>query len=771
MRRSVIARPFTGGMRTDAPDYSLNPAESAYAQDLIYPNGIAQQRWGWSFDSTQAFSGSAATKIAGASRHNYPLSGLAQSVVSHRKDSTGKIGNLQSYNGAADTILWDNPIGAVTEWLPRCFYNGETIFCAQDGDQPIVRFAGVVSAPITTLTGTWKMVNQRSTIGDQATSLLSIPPDGSGNSILYLGQFAHFTAPSTTSSFSLNPMLCARVTSIGTGTTQHEIAIDSFRNYSLNADSFVSTQAVKISPTGFAWPAVEVYSAGSISRTSAVSGTSSVWTANSADLSATSVVRTSNGTTTSDALLVINPTSGQRHEICSITGYTVSSGNSGTITTAGELTSQTQAAYKILRGLPFKDACVHRGSICGTGFSKFPNRVYIGPPGWNLSIPPGGTDPFDPVAACGYTSATLTGFVDVADFLMTFYDVPSRYDSNPVVAVLPSSGPLLVLKSSMVYGLYGAWPDFDTTIVANGSGCIDLRSAISTSGVAYWAGSDGIYMFRGGQIQNITEGRIGVEWRSLMMGFNPGTSSVCCGVTSTHLIVSVQGLIQARTGGASNGPDALLGPANRVYAYDLKAGTWSSRLSNVNTPSMFNSKVRGEPDAVLGVDTSGGYSRVIDLAPITTGLQVVTRGSGIAFAASSEGQAASPLDANGVAPQMIGWTGSALAQNSGIAGESKMLDITVHANLRTPYTASTSSLAVTTVHTDGLNEYGPISQSLDPLYSLGTDADAAVRYKRIVNNTGRLHQVRVQVNTTTSLLASSEIAEMTLTFRDTRGST
>ena len=85
MRQMIVARPFAGGYRSDVPDYALNPNECAYAQDLIYPFGIAQQRWGWTYDGTTA---DVAANLAGVDRSRYPV---AEQTATTTSDSAGNI--------------------------------------------------------------------------------------------------------------------------------------------------------------------------------------------------------------------------------------------------------------------------------------------------------------------------------------------------------------------------------------------------------------------------------------------------------------------------------------------------------------------------------------------------------------------------------------------------------------------------------------------------------------------------------------------------------
>ena len=506
MRTTVIARPFAGGYRSDAPDYVLNPNEAAFAQDLIFEKGIAHQRWGWAYDGTSTV---AAEDLVGVVRAKFPITGVTRTAVSVSEGAGSNKGKIYVHNeSSVGSIVWTNPATVATAWLPRCVYNGEVIFCAQDGITPLVRWAGS-NKGTTTVTGkNWKVVNGR----------VSITGDGGGSQFTTLeanvekGMFASARYPRITAGNSMNPLISARILAAAGGAGSYtSLTLDSIRNFSLSADSAVVANDVIISACGAAWPAVSVSDVGTMTRTSSTANVESVWTANEASLGTTAINTTG---IHGDALLILNNTAGGAHRIASVTAASGSD-----VTVGAELETQTSAMYRILRRCPFKDAAVHKGSLWGTGVSQYPNRVYVAAPGANIGIAPGSIEPHDPVAQAGYSNTTVTGFTDLSDFVLASYDVPSAYDGDPVVAILATPGPLLVLKRDSVYGIYGTFPNFEVKLLTNGAGCIDRRSAVTVNGVAYWAGPDGVFSYSNGQIQNLTLGRIGKEWRGLMSGY------------------------------------------------------------------------------------------------------------------------------------------------------------------------------------------------------------------------------------------------------------
>lgn len=730
MRVLSIPRPFAGGYRSDVPDYALNANESAYANDLIYPKGMAHQRWGWAYDDTSA---AVAQNLVGVSRSYFALPGAFRTLAS---DATGDIwlNGYGSYTKVYDTST------AVT-YLPRCVYNGDLIWCAQDGETPLLRYAGFnvawSNAQSGGGSGTWNIGAGASviTLGTMTidSALKSTTPG-----LFITGQYLTSNATKTNAK---QPSICVR--SLGIGTDSSSVTSITLEGIRALAANKLDSTALYITPFGVTYPCVPVHDTGFVASVSS-NPTSSDITFTGARF-ANITLQTSQFS--GDSLLVLNPTPGSPHQIGGISATSVS-GNPDILSIRAPISTLTNAQYRVLRRCPFKDATVHKGSLWGTGVKQYPNRVYVGPPGWNMGLAPQAIEPFDPTVD--------NDFVDLADFVLQPIDVPSAYDSDPVVALLPTPGPLLVLKTSSVYGIYGTYPSFEQTLVANGAGCIDLRSAVTVDGVAYWAGMRGIYMYSGGQIQDITKGRIEREWQALMRGWDAGTSYCSIGVVANQLVVSLGGLDSTGTASAKVGPDNS-NPTARTLIFDLNTRTWTGRMSNMTARYLSSSRSKDEIDALLAV-TDSRQGRIVDLAPAFTGLRYTDRAAGTVAAAS-------PSDAAGSAPAMEAWTGAALAQATGIEGEARFADVVLHANLCDSATP-TSSLALTTAHGEGLYEQPTTTKSLDPVTA--DTADRVDRFKRRVNRTGRLHQFRVSMSTTDADNTKSELPEVVMSFRDNR---
>lgn len=728
MRQVVIARPFAGGYRSDVPDYALNPNECAYAQDLIYPFGIAQQRWGWAFDGSVA---DAAVNLAGVNRSSYPVVERVATVT------TGENGYLYLHSQASSgTVLWDQGFvrASSPNWIPRCIYNGELILCAQDGVTPLLRYAGsnVAASSLSSYNGGM-------TLPDKSSS--PVPVSGTFPAALERGCF--FIAPypnlSGKSDFPIISSLILAKPSSGA-----LVSLDAIRNTSGAASQ--SIPDADLAPVAFAWPGVSVWDVGS----SLGNGTSPfVFQFSGAELTNAGFPNVNTGFLPgNDALFIQNATAGAPHSMLGITEYVAGTPEVLKVYPAPTRT-YAETSYRIARRLPFKDATVHKNSLWGCGVKQYPNRVFVGPPLWNIGIPPGAIEPFDPL--------DNDQFVDVDEFFLTPVDVPSRYDTDPVVALLSTPGPLLVLKGSSVYGIYGTYPSYEQTLIANGSGCIDLRSAVTVDGVAFWAGKDGVFMYAGGQIQPLTRGKIEREWQALMRGYIAGTSRVSTAVAGSHLVVCASGLNSAATGEAKIGPDAS-NPTDRTFIYDLRSQQWTSRVGNARVRNMTSSRVPGEVASILGV-SDDRQGRVIDLTPMVTGTKCTDR-------ASQTLAAADPTDAAGTGPRMQAWSSSSLAQANGIEGEARFLDLTVHTSLTDTAVTPTAALDVSTAHGDALDT--PSTTVVAQGTITGDNVDRVDRTKFRVNKTGRLHQVRVDLDTTPPTTTKTQIPEMVASFRDNR---
>lgn len=701
VKRVRIVNPFRDGMVTDFPAFGIGERNSVFAQDLVAPEGIARQRKGWEyvdsggastplafdvsvFDGLDVFTGDAlvaATNLNGIFRNKFILSGFTRTVV------TGANGNAYVHRTADSGIAVAT---VATAALPRCVYNDELIICSQDGTTGIKRYSGALFNTDTVVTVAGYTAGRSTMTATTGLYAAQIIPGS-------------YVALSSTAGANRGPLSSVRVLE-NVSTTVLSIE-------GVKATLTAAAGGSGATGSGVAFPCVNVYSAGT--------GT---FTANTFVGSGTKWSGGGWGTvTSSDALLALRPTgTSNAHLIASVT-------NATTLALTATDKTDTDINYAILRGCPFKDAAAHNGSFWGTGVAQYPNNVYVGPPGWNLSFPPGFILPYDPTVLPGSTNAN--------DFLMDSIAVPSAYDGDLNVAILASPNPLLVLKRSAAYGIFGSFPNFSVSKIADGMGCIDIRSAISGPSGQFWAGEDGIYAYVGGRIIDLTDGKINREWRALTRSFDYGVSDYCTiGEIYNHLLVSIV---------------TSSGATNRCYVYDLRNKAWISRFTNHKARAFFSSPVTGERREAYWVGDSQ-QGRIMRSA-------VTLNAAGIA------------KDADATSPRMQAWTGEGLDADGIVDSDSRMLDLSVSTNVFDVGAAGATKLGVSVV-TGGSLEAG--ASATKTLTDISSDAVAAVdrtRY-RTVNAKGRRHQVRVDVNTlgTDDPDTKVEIHEIDVTFRGRR---
>lgn len=679
MKRVVLDRPFTQGIISDQPAYKIGPQNSAFAQDLIAPEGIARQRKGWAYDGSTA---DVSANLAGVHRNLYLLNDNTRTVT------TTTAGSVYRHNSASSgTLLFTNSTS--TNILPRCVYRDELILCAQDGISPLRRYAGAVTSR-TVSSGTPDWVQNEATITGMTLS-------GAAD----VGSYAYVYGDNITD-------------------TYHKI-IESTSTSSITLDGITASSGATISNftaitlTGLAFPAVPVYNAGTITVSgSTVTGYGTKW------------VDTLGIVVNQDAVLII-PATGVA-EISSQSDATPAN----TSIAAGLSDQATKSPYAIMRQLPFKDAAAHKGSLWGTGVAQYPNTVYVGPPGWNIAFPPGFTEPVDVTPSGGYNSENAN------DFIMDQIAVPTAYDGDVNIAILSSPSPLLVLKRAAVYGIFGAYPNFSVDKIEDGIGCIDIRSAVSTNNGQFWAGEHGIYAYVGGQVVDLTRGKINREWRALTRDFDYGTSDYCAiGQAYDHLFVSIV------TGG---------GTTNRCYVYDMANQAWTSRFTNHKARYFFSAQVDGEEEELYWVGDND-QGRVMKSA-------VTVNATGIA------------KDGDGDSPRMQAWTGQGMDGSQTADDDARMLDLAISHNVYDAGAAGSTVMGVSVVAGGSLEAQANATKTLTSINSDTVDRVDRTRFRE-VNTKGRLQQVRIDVSTTGTNTAATkiEVPEMTATFRERRSRT
>jgi hypothetical protein len=748
VRGKIIFRPGSGGLVTDVPSTFIKGEAMSYAQDATFYRGAMQQRQGWAYEN--AYGAPASGTPVGVMRAQFSRANAKRTVASMAD------GSVWLNVGSGVSVDLGAPVRAQSP-IPRCVYRDEVIFCYADGVTPILRYSGIPNGGFSVTDPTPPTLaytqNQATvTIGGSVT-FSSAPAAGSYMPIVLGGVIATW----------------ARVLP---GATTTSATVEDITHISAPASSYASGKIYNSGATAGSWPCQMIYNDGTATVTTiTTTGTPSGVTATA----------TGFGTNWSDSLMpysgraAILYKDGDLWKLRSISNFGTgdpvanvpttmtlasspivfsSAGGGGGIGTASftgtsVTTTTTKGPYQILSSPTWSDACVHKGSLWGTGVKYHPNRVYVAPPNWNPALPPGEVYPYD--------VSTVLAKASFDNWLLDFIDVPTSYDGDPVVAILSSPGPLLVLKRSAVHGIYGTYPTFEQSLIQSGVGCIDRRAAITVESTPFWAGEDGVFSFAGGRIQSLVRNKIEREWQALMNGWQQGTSYCVLGVVANHLIVTVGGLNNAGTTGAKVGPD-VDNPTQRTLVYDLAGGEWVSRFSNIPAKAYHSARVPGEVEALLFVGDSDG--KIGDLAPAITGSKITNRDSQTVAAAS-------PVDGNGTEPQMETWTSLGLAEAAGLDGDARLVDLSVVTNVHDTV-ASATTLNVSVAQTEGLRPpaAGETPVTVGTVSSDTTDAVNRNRYR--VARSGRTHQLRLKTNTTAATCKKIEVQEAVLNFRDSR---
>ena len=716
---------------SEVPDYVVPIDKASFAQDSFAPNGVVRQRRGFDY----------ATSV---------LSPTTIDIYSTAKAKFARNGNTRivGVSQANDFYACSDPASATLNsfmttpsitgsYLPRCVYEGELIFCHTSGQVPLLRYCGVLHRgfPVGVTNASISMP-----AGSFQVSTTSISGYGTRT-----GEYLHFTAPDGAGNFSYQPPLCDL---LAQDTTDPNVYVTEVMRNTNGGSTATTNSAISQATLGTTWPAVPVHEG----YVSSISGL----TVTPAGISPSTDVFTGGlaYNSTKDAIAISGTSGTFPHIIAGVTGTTSTTLDTHYAIPAGYAGQR----YFILRRCPFRDAEVHKESLWGAGVKEFPSTVFVWPPTSNIGIPPQSVAPYAATSRAGYANATVTGFMTDTDYTLHSYDVPSKYDTTPIEALLSTDGPLLALKTDSVYGLYGTYDPntrdtsgggIEVNKIADWGGCIDLRSAISGENGVYWAGGDGVYTWKGGQIVDLTAGVVQREWRALMLGYQRGTSTVSCGIAANrYLVVAATGLDNTKTSGALIGPD-IVAPSSRTLVYDIASSSWLGRMTNFSPTHIWTSAEEDGGAACLAAQNDD--SRIIDC--------------GVAY----EPESARATDVtNASFPSMKLWSTASLAQAEGIEGEARFCDAVVHSNL---YDTSTPTTSITATVTSGGSLYTDPTSSKTIGSIAATTTDRVDRNKFNVNRSGRLHQIRLEVSATDSSNAKSEISEIVMSFRDSRRGT
>lgn len=692
-RTAWVERPGTEGVVTDIPAHQLSAKALERGGDTIMPNGLLRQRRGWDYHGTTA---TAAANLLSVARVKFVMSAVTRSVA-----TIGTVIYLHSLTGAGTQV---GSVLSGSSYLPRAMYHDELFFCSPTDGYPCVTWSGAyLTSDGATPSGSPTFTSGQATVSTGgAWSPGTVAPGYPG---LYCSAYR-----TTSGTHRVNVFYRSRLGSTTSQTLEDVLA---------TSTTALASGSGQLWSLGFCFPAVSIYDAGSITVSGGtVTGYGTEWdTGASWDPSAQGVL------SSFGHAVLIKPTSG----LAGI-GSVNSDPSSNTSLGARMADQATKSAYEITAPLPFKDVAAHKGRLWGAGTPQHRNRVYVSPVGWNPHLPPGASTPFDPI----------TGFeaISYLDFLLDFEDVPAPNVADPIVALMSSTGPMVVVTRRNAYGIAGDTPPFDTALLpdGDGAGCIDIRSAWELSLGPVWAGPRSVHAFLGGRVVDLCKGRIQREWADLAAQFDGGTSDYCSigekdGVLQVHLTTAA-GTIQ-RTW--------------YCYPYDESGKfnpRWLDRVSNATPRFQWSSKISGEEDKLLGVQNAN-QGRPIDFGPAIDGT----------------GDA---RDDDGTSPAMDVRFSSRLIRDAGANLDERLLELAVEANIYD--TGGTSStLGGSVVSSQALDSTSTVTTSLTSMAS--ANADMPRPFVHDIGVKAGLHQLRLAKSATQTTEVKTEVSRIGVTTR------
>ena len=675
---ATVRRPGYAGEVTDRPAWALSPEEAVLLQDAHSLPGVIAQRRGWEYDGSVA---DVAANLNAVYRAKF------NDAAATRTLTCVDNGAVYVHNAAgAGTQVKASASDAA--YMPRCMYQDTVLLVntsstASPQTRPVLLYAGVGSVP-TLSSGTPASVANQSNI--TGGTWASTPPAGS---------FFLVGLPFT-------PIYDGRAGFHGRVATANSTSDFTLRNTRNTASRNLTATTIDMYATTF--PCISTREDGTVT----ISG------GNLTGIG-TNFITGASGTT--HGLLL--PATG--NVTLGLYAHASPFGAGGT----AYLPDVTSVKMHTIERLNTFDVAAHRGSLWGGGNWAYRSRVYVSPPGWDMLSPPGAASPLDTSAALSNASPSY--------FLLDFIDVPSANDADPIVAILSSPGPLLVLKRGSVHAINGAYPSFSQNLLRDDIGCIDIRSAISLDEGQFWAGETGIFRYSSGRIEDLTDDRINTEWRRIV---REGVTYCSMGVAHGHLVVSVKAATTSRT-----------------YVLNLGTGAWS-RMTNVLARYLHTARISGEVEACFAVDDAR-QGRVLDLTPCFTGTKVTARDAQTKAAADA-------TDDAGTGPALAYWSPSTLHSGGDPNTESRLREVTTVLNAVD--SAGTSTVTVTTKHSGRVDSTGEDTVNAATVNADATDLQD--RRRHFVGVAGRLHQVRVEAGTVASTLSKLELHEIGLWYRE-----
>jgi hypothetical protein len=568
-----IPRPFVKGRVTDKPAAQLDPQEFADGTNVVWPKGVAVKVGNWKFYGPDS---PFASNLLGI---------MPVQFDSSTTNVTYALSSQSTYIGAVDTITSNvvgesdtNKAGSFSNYLPRAFYNGEVLFCSIDGKNPVLRWAGkVCNGDLGLKTFQQLNVSFSQTAGSQQIDIVRLGGATITNPFAAPGQFAFVTQPVGTATYNSFPFpLEMRPTHRITSYYQDTIGIRPA------ADITRSNVQMGVYAVGYVGLQSMVTNTGNITSTNGGTPSTATFTGTGTNWSLWATGNTIGQVKRGDFIGPYNggvATPYGREYFAVVNGVT-----SDTATTYNPVTTIATATQGVVtRHMTARDAVVHRGRVWFLAPEWAPNRVQVTPSNsFDLGVMHNGEDSL----VNDFGHAILARYIEVPDAGAPGY----------IVGGVSTPGPLLILRSNNVYGIFGNWPSTTVDLIADGAGCVDIRSICSSEIAQGWCGESGIYLYMGGKVVDITRDRISVEWREAMRK-RSASAIVCAGMHDNHMIVSV------------NEPG--VGGSSKTWVYNMVTQSWCGFWTTLK-PVAFASRrgLRGVSDDLFFVRSDTSPTRV-----------------------------------------------------------------------------------------------------------------------------------------------------------------
>lgn len=131
--------------------------------------------------------------------------------------------------------------------------------------------------------------------------------------------------------------------------------------------------------------------------------------------------------------------------------------------------------------------------------------------------------------------------VDLSTYNGDFIDVPSTVSVvEPIRALLPTYNSLLVFKETETYAVYGNTPTSFQVRKLEDDGVFHPMAVQPFSGGAIWPGRNGIYVYDGVSVRNITSDKLGQYWKDLVRTINFDTYRCWSMVSRGHYFLYLE---------------------------------------------------------------------------------------------------------------------------------------------------------------------------------------------------------------------------------------